>query len=142
MDEKINNIQDEIIQEFSQLDDWLDKYEYLINLGKNLKSQDEKLKSEENSISGCQSKVWIKTELKNEKIHYVADSDSIIVKGMLSMLLRVLNDNYPEDIISADLYFIDKIGLKSNLSPTRVNGLMSILNQIKSSAKTVYDRDD
>ena len=141
MDEKINNIQDEIIQEFSQLDDWLDKYEYLINLGKTLKSPDEKLKSEENSISGCQSKVWIKTELINEKIHYVADSDSLITKGIIALLLRVLNNQYPEDIVNADLYVIDKIGLNTNLSPSRVNGLMSILNQIKTSAKTAHRSD-
>ena len=138
MSEKINKIQDEIIEEFSTLNDWFDKYEYLINLGKSLEPLDEKLKSEENSIRGCQSQVWIKAEMRDERIHYLADSDSLIIKGMISLLLRVLNNHYPEDIINSDLYFIDKIGLNSNLSPARVNGLMSIVKQIKSSAKRGY----
>jgi len=135
MSKKINKIQDKIIEEFSKLNDWFDKYEYLIDLGKSLEPADEKLKSEENSISGCQSQVWIKAEMRDERIHYLADSDSLIIKGMISLLLRVLNNQYPEDIINSDLYFIDKIGLNSNLSPARVNGLMSIVKQIKSSAK-------
>ena len=135
MSKKINKIQDEIIEEFSTLNDWFDKYEYLINRGKSLEPADEKLKSEENSISGCQSQVWIKAEMRDERIHYLADSDSLIIKGMISLLLRVLNNQFPEDIVNSDLYFIDKIGLNSNLSPARVNGLMSIVKQIKSSAK-------
>ena len=135
MSKKINKIQDKIIEEFSKLNDWFDKYEYLIDLGKSLEPLDEKLKSEENSISGCQSKVWFKAEIRDERIHYLADSDSLITKGMISLLLRVLNNQYPEDIINSDLYFIDKIGLNSNLSPSRANGLMSIVKQIKSSAK-------
>lgn len=135
MSKKINKIQDKIIEEFSKLNDWFDKYEYLIDLGNSLEPLDEKLKSEENSISGCQSQVWIKAEIKDERIHYLADSDSLITKGMISLLLRVLNNQFPEDIVNADLYFIDKIGLNSNLSPSRVNGLMSIVKQIKSSAE-------
>lgn len=135
MSKKINKIQDEIIDEFSTLNDWFDKYEYLINRGKSLEPLDEKLKSEENSISGCQSQVWIKAEMRDERIHYLADSDSLITKGMISLLLRVLNNQFPEDIVNSDLYFIDKIGLNSNLSPARANGLMSIVKQIKSSAK-------
>ena len=135
MSKKINKIQDEIIEEFSTLNEWFDKYEYLINRGKSLGPLDEKLKSEENSISGCQSQVWIKAEMRDERIHYLADSDSLIIKGMISLLLRVLNNQFPEDIVNSDLYFIDKIGLNSNLSPVRVNGLMSIVKQIKSSAK-------
>jgi len=135
MSKKINTIQDEIIDEFSTLNDWFDKYEYLINRGKSLEPADEKLKSEENSISGCQSQVWIKAEMRDERIHYLADSDSLIIKGMISLLLRVLNNQSPENIVNSDLYFIDKIGLNSNLSPARVNGLMSIVKQIKSSAK-------
>ena len=135
MSKKINKIQDKIIEEFSKLNDWFDKYEYLIDLGKSLEPLDEKLKSEENSISGCQSKVWLKAEIRNERIHYLADSDSLITKGMISLLLRVLNNQFPEDIVNADLYFIDKIGLNSNLSPARANGLISIVKQIKSSAK-------
>ena len=137
MNIKINKIQDEIIEEFSKLNDWFDKYEYLIKLGKSLESLDENLKSDENSIIGCQSQVWLIAEMSDEKIHYLADSDSLITKGIISLLFRVLNDQYPEDIVNADLYFIDKIGLNSNLSPSRVNGLMSILKQIKSSAKEV-----
>ena len=139
MSKKINKSQDEIIEEFSKLNDWFDKYEYLIGLGKSLEPLDEKLKSEENSISGCQSQVWIKAEMRDERIHYLADSDSLITKGMISLLLRVLNNQYPENIINSDLYFIDKIGLNSNLSPARVNGLMSIVKQIRSSAEMAPD---
>ena len=135
MNKKINEIQDKIIEEFSKLNDWFDKYEYLIDLGKSLDPIDEKLKTEENSISGCQSQVWLKAEIRDERIHYLADSESLITKGMISLLLRVLNNRYPENIVNADLYFIDKIGLNSNLSPTRVNGLMFIVKQIKSYAK-------
>ena len=136
MNIKINKIQDEIIEEFSKLNDWFDKYEYLIKLGKSLESLDENLKSDENSIIGCQSQVWLIAEMSDEKIHYLADSDSLITKGIISLLFRVLNDQYPEDIVNADLYFIDKIGLNSNLSPSRVNGMMSILKQIKSFANS------
>ena len=139
MSKKINKSQDEVIEEFSKLNDWFDKYEYLIKLGKSLEPLDEKLKSEENSISGCQSQVWIKAEMRDERIHYLADSDSLITKGMISLLLRVLNNQYPENIINSDLYFIDKIGLNSNLSPARVNGLMSIVKQIRSSAEMAPD---
>ena len=135
MSEKINQIQSKIIMEFSKLKDWFDKYEYLINLGKSLEPLDEELKSEENSISGCQSETWIKAEIKDERVYYLADSDSLITKGMISLLLRVLNNQFPEDIVNADLFFIDEIGLNSNLSPSRVNGLVSIVKQIKSSAK-------
>ena len=139
MSKKINNIQDEIIEEFSNLNDWFDKYEYMIKLGKSLESSDENLKSDDNSISGCQSQVWLKAEMNNDKIHFLADSDSLITKGIISLLLRVFNDQYPKDIVNAELYFIDKIGLNSNLSPSRVNGLMSILKQIKSSAKEIFN---
>jgi cysteine desulfuration protein SufE len=135
MDKKINEIQDKIIEEFSKLNDWFDTYEYLINIGKSLDHFNERLKTEENSISGCQSQVWLKAEIRDEKIHYLAESDSLITKGMISLLLRVINNQYPEDIVNSDLYFIDRIGLSSNLSPSRVNGLMSIVEQIKSYAK-------
>ena len=135
MSKKIDNIQNMIIEEFSKLDDWFDKYEYLTNLGKSLEPLDNELKSEENSISGCQSNVWIKTEIRDGKIHYLIDSDSLIVKGLISLLLRVLNNQYPKDIVNANLYFIEKIGLNSNLSPSRANGLMSILKQVRSFAK-------
>jgi len=135
MSKKIDNIQNMIIEEFSKLDDWFDKYEYLTNLGKSLEPLDNELKSEENSISGCQSNVWIKTEIRDGKIHYLIDSDSLIVKGLISLLLRVLNNQYPKDIVNVNLYFIEKIGLNSNLSPSRANGLMSILKQMRSFAK-------
>ena len=132
---KINKIQDMIIEEFSELNDWFDKYEYLINIGKTLEPLDEKLKTEKISLSGCQSNVWFKADMRDERIHYLADSDSLITKGMISLFLRVLNNQYPEDIVNANLYFIDKIGLNSNLSPSRANGLMSIVKHIKSCAK-------
>lgn len=135
MSKEINNIQDEIIKDFSKLNDGFEKYEYLINLGKNLKPLDERLKTDENSIHGCQSQVWLKAEIKNDKIHFLADSDSLIVKGMISLLLKILNNQHPEDIINSDLYFIEKIGLNSTLSPSRANGLMSIVKQIKAYAK-------
>ena len=137
---KIDDIQDEIIDEFSKLSDWFDKYKYLIKLGKTLEPIDEKIKTEENMISGCQSSVWLKSETKKERIHYFADSDSLITKGMISLLLRVLNNQHPEDIVNADLYYIDKIGLSSNLSPSRANGLMSIVKQLKSYAKMAFNK--
>lgn len=137
MSENINKIQDEIIKEFSTLDDWLEKYDYLIKLGKNLNSSDKELKTDSNLMNGCQSNVWIKAELKNGKIQYQADSDSLITKGIISLLLRVLNDQYPNDIINANLFFIEKIGLNLNLSPSRTNGLMTILKQIKSYAENI-----
>ena len=138
MSEKIKMIQDEIIKEFFKFNDWFDKYEHLIKLGKSLESSDEELKSEENTISGCQSQVWLKAEIKDNKIHYSADSDSLITKGILSLLLRIANNQCPEDIVNSDFYFIDKIGLSSNLSPSRANGLMSIIKQIKSYAQTAF----
>jgi cysteine desulfuration protein SufE len=134
MNEKINEIQNMIIKDFSKLNEWFEKYEYLIKLGKNLDSLDDIYKSEEYAISGCQSQVWLKSEIIEGKINFSADSDSLITKGMISLLLRVLNNQYPESVVNADLYFIDEIGLNSNLSPSRANGLMSIVNHIKSSA--------
>jgi len=137
MSENINKIQDEIIKEFSKLDDWFDKYNYLIKLGKNINSSDRKLKTEKNLMNGCQANVWIKAESKNGKIQYQADSDSLITKGIIYLLLRVLNDRSPNEILNANLFFIDKIGLNSNLSPSRANGLMTILKQIKSCAENI-----
>jgi cysteine desulfuration protein SufE len=131
MSDKINKIQVEIIEEFSNLDDWLDKYEHLIELGKSLNPSDEKLKLEENLLNGCQSNIWIKAENQNDIIHYSADSDSLITKGIISLILRVLNEQNVQDIVDTDLYFLDKIGLKSNLSPTRANGLITIIKKIK-----------
>jgi cysteine desulfuration protein SufE len=135
MIQQINTIQDSIIQEFSPLHDWFEKYEYLITLGKNLKPIDEKLKTEEHTINGCQSLVWLTAEKKDNKIYYTADSDSLILKGMIALLLRVVNKQHPQDIINADFYFLEETGLKSHLSPSRVNGITAIIHQIKTNAK-------
>lgn len=126
----INESQDRIIEEFTPLNDWFEKYEYLIKLAKTLEPLDEEFKTEENLISGCQSKVWLRAEMKGKQIRLTADSDTIITKGIIALLLRVLNNQPPEDIININLYFIDKIGLSSNLSPARANGVVSILKQI------------
>lgn len=134
LDKEINRIQDRIIEEFSTCNDWIEKYEYVINKGKSLESMDEQLKTDENSIGGCQSNVWIYVEMKNGTIHYKIDSDSLIVKGLISLLLEVLNDLSPKDISQANLYFIDVIGLNTHLSPSRLNGLQSIIKHIKESA--------
>jgi len=127
----ISIIQKEIIDEFSQFEDWMDKYEYMIELGKSLPVIDKKHKTNKNIISGCQSKVWIHAELKENKILYTADSDAIITKGIIALLLRVFSQQHPKEIISADTSFIDEIGLKEHLSPTRANGLLSMIKQLK-----------
>ncbi len=126
----INRIQDQIIEEFSELEDSFEKYKHIISLGKSLEPLPAKFKTEENSISGCQSNVWIRAELKNGKIHFGADSDALITKGIIALLLRVVNNQTPGDILNSDLYFIDSIGLTSNLSPTRGNGLYSVIKKI------------
>jgi cysteine desulfuration protein SufE len=127
----IIEIQNEIIEEFSLFDDWMQRYEYMIELGKSLPIIDKKNKTDENIIKGCQSKVWVYAELKKDKITYTADSDAIITKGIIALLLRVFSDQHPSDILSADTSFIDKIGLKDHLSPTRANGLLSMVKQLK-----------
>ncbi len=127
----INDIQDEIIDEFSMFDDWMQRYEYMIELGKSLQLIDEQYKTDEYTIKGCQSKVWVFAELKNNTIDFTADSDAIITKGIIALLLRVFSGQHPKDILDADLYFIDKIGLKEHLSPTRANGLVSMIKQIR-----------
>ena len=126
----INENQDKIIEELLPLNDWFEKYEYLISLGKALKPLDEKFKTEDNLIKGCQSKVWMRAEKKGDKICIAADSDTLITKGIIALLLRVLNNQSPEDIINCNLYFLEKIGLSTNLSPARVNGVVSIIKQI------------
>jgi len=131
---RINEIQDEIIEEMDALDDWMDKYEYLIDLGRNFTSPKENIKTEDHALKGCQSEVWIRAEMKDDRIFFTADSDSLITRGMLALLLRVLNGQPPKDVADSDLYFIDKIGLSTNLSPSRANGLASIIKQIKSYA--------
>ncbi len=127
----INETQDEIIEEFSIFDDWMDKYGYLIELGNSLQPLDEKYKTPSNLIEGCQSRVWIHADYKDGKIHFEAESDAVIVKGIVALLLRVLSDRTPDEILNADLYFIEKIGLKEHLSPTRSNGLVSMVKQMR-----------
>jgi cysteine desulfuration protein SufE len=127
----INEIQEDIIEEFSNYDDWMDKYNYLIELSKDLPAIDQKFKSKEYLIQGCQSRVWLNGELSEGKIIFTADSDAIITKGIVALLIRVLSNHTPEEILNTELYFIDKIGLKENLSPTRANGVVSMLKQMK-----------
>jgi cysteine desulfuration protein SufE len=127
----INDIQDEIIDEFSMFDDWMQRYEYMIELGKSLQLIDEQYKTDEYTIKGCQSKVWVFAALKEKAIEFTADSDAIITKGIIALLLRVFSGQQPKDIIDTELYFIDQIGLKEHLSPTRANGLVSMIKQIR-----------
>ena len=130
----INEIQDEIIEEFSGLDDWMDKYQLLIYLGNELTPLDERYKTEQNLIDGCQSRVWLQADYENGQIHFTAESDALIVKGIVSLLIRVLSDHTPQEILDADLYFIEEIGLKEHLSPTRSNGLVAMVKQIRAYA--------
>ena len=136
----INEIQDEIIEEFAGFDDWMDKYQLLIDLGNDQEPLDEKYKVEQNLIDGCQSRVWLQAdlvEMRNEKgemsnvIHFQAESDALIVKGIVALLIRVLSDHTPDEILNADLYFIEQIGLKEHLSPTRSNGLLAMVKQMR-----------
>jgi cysteine desulfuration protein SufE len=127
----LKEIQEEIIEEFAVFDEWLDKYEYLIELGNALEPIDEKFRAPEYLINGCQSKVWINAELNDGKVIFEADSDAIITKGIVALLIRVLSDRKPEEIMNADLFFIDSIGLTQNLSPTRSNGLLAMVKQMK-----------
>ena len=130
----INEIQDEIIEEFSGLDDWMDKYQLLIDLGNELAPLNERYKTEQNLIDGCQSRVWLQADLVDGLIHFAAESDALIVKGIVSLLIRVLSDHTPQEILDADLYFIEEIGLKEHLSPTRSNGLVAMVKQIRAYA--------
>ena len=127
----IKEIQEEIIDEFSMFDDWMDRYQYIIDLGKSLPIIESKFKLDENLIKGCQSKVWLYSELENDKIKYTADSDAILTKGIAALLIRVYSGQKPNDILTAETRFIDEIGLKEHLSPTRANGLVSMIKQIK-----------
>ena len=130
----INEIQDEIIEEFSGLDDWMDKYQLLIDLGNELAPLDERYKTEQNLIDGCQSRVWLQADYENGQIHFSAESDALIVKGIVSLLIRVLSDHTPQEILDADLYFIEEIGLKEHLSPTRSHGLVAMVKQMRTYA--------
>ena len=127
----INEIQDEVIEEFSEFDDWMDRYQMLIDLGNSQPKLDDKYKTEQNLIEGCQSRVWLQADMVNGLLHFQAESDALIVKGIVALLVRVLSDHTPAEILSADLYFIDRIGLREHLSPTRSNGLLAMLKQMK-----------
>lgn len=127
----IKEKQEEVVEEFSMFDDWMQRYEYMIELGKSLPLIDEKYKVDENIIKGCQSKVWVHAELEGDKLVFTADSDAIITKGIVAILIRVFSNQHPADILEADTHFIDEIGLKEHLSPTRANGLVSMIKQLK-----------
>ncbi|WP_420571528.1 SufE family protein [Kordia sp.] len=127
----IQEIQDEIVDEFSMFEDWMQRYEYMIDLGKSLPLIDENLKKDENLIKGCQSKVWVHGEMKDDKLVFTADSDAIITKGIIAILIRAFSNQNPAAIINANTDFIDEIGLKEHLSPTRANGLVSMIKQLK-----------
>ena len=131
----INEIQDEIIEEFSDFDDWMDRYQLLIDLGSEQQPLPESEKTEQNLIDGCQSRVWLVADLTPEGlVHFRAESDALIVKGIVTLLIRVLSDHTPQEILDADLYFIERIGLRDHLSPTRSNGLLAMLKQMKAYA--------
>ena len=147
----INEIQDEIIEEFSGFDDWMDKYQLLIDLGNDQEPLDEKYKVESNLIDGCQSRVWLQADLvetRNEVgemrnvIHFQAESDALIVKGIVALLIRVLSGHTPDEILNADLYFIEQIGLKEHLSPTRSNGLLAMVKQMRMYALAFKAKED
>ena len=127
----INEVQDEVIAEFNDFDDWMDRYQLLIDLGNEQEPLDEKYKTEQNLIEGCQSRVWLQADEVDGKIIFQAESDALIVKGIISLLIKVLSGHTPDEILNADLYFIDKIGLKEHLSPTRSNGLLSMVKQMR-----------
>ena len=127
----VNQIQDEIVDEFSDIEDWMDRYAYIIDLGNALPAIDEKFKTPAHIIEGCQSRVWLYAEMVGDKVVYTADSDAIIVKGIISLLIKVLSEHTPDEILNAELYFIDKIGLSEHLSPTRSNGLVAMVKQIR-----------
>ncbi|MDJ1503428.1 SufE family protein [Xanthocytophaga agilis] len=127
----INEIQDEIIDEFSLFDDWEGKYDYIIDIGKKLPPLDSQYKTEENIIKGCQSRVWLHAEMQDDKVMFLGESDAVIVKGLIGLLIRVLSGHTPEEIAKAELYFIDRIGMAQHLAQTRANGLFAMLKQMK-----------
>ncbi len=132
--------QNEIVEEFEMFEDWIGRYEYLIELGKTLPLIDEKYKTEDNLIKGCQSQVWLHADTQNNKVIFTADSDAILTKGLIALMIRVLSDESPDKIASADMGFVDKIGLKEHLSPTRANGLLSMIKQMKYYAIALQSR--
>lgn len=127
----INEAQDEVIEEFSGFTDWMDKYQMLIDLGGDLEPLDERYKTEQNLIDGCQSRVWLQADYDGSVINFTAESDALIVKGIIALLIQVLSGHTPKEILDADLYFIERIGLKEHLSPTRSNGLLAMVKQIR-----------
>ena len=127
----INSLQDEIVEEFAVFDDWVDKYSYLIDMGNNLQPLGEAYKTENNLIEGCQSRVWLQADFNDGKVYFKAESDTVIVKGIIALLVAVLSEHTPREIIDADLYFINGIGLREHLSPTRSNGLSSMIRRMK-----------
>ncbi len=127
----IDEIQDEIIEEFRELDDWMDRYQLLIDMGNDAEPLDEKYKTEQNLINGCQSRVWLQADIIDGRVRFMAESDALIVKGIVALLIRVYNDQTPDDILASDPYFIKEIGLSEHLSPTRSNGLLAMLKQMK-----------
>lgn len=127
----INEAQDAVIEEFEEFDDWMDRYQMLIDLGNDLSPLNEKYKSEQNLIDGCQSRVWLQCDYEDGKLFFTADSDALITKGIIALLIRVLSGHTPKEIMEADLYFIERIGLRQHLSPTRSNGLLAMVKQIK-----------
>jgi cysteine desulfuration protein SufE len=136
----IQNVQEEIVNEFEVYDDWMDKYNYLIELSRDLPLIDPKLKVRENLIHGCQSKVWLNAEFRDGMLYFTADSDAIITKGIVALLIRVLSGKAASEVMHADLWFIDRIGLRQNLSPTRSNGLLAMIKQMKLYALAYYTR--
>ena len=130
----INELQDKVVEEFSELTDWMDKYQILIELGNELEPLDEKYKTEKNIIDGCQSRVWLQCDIVDGQLVFTADSDALITKGIIALLIRVISNHIPQEIIDAEFYFIDRIGLRQHLSPTRSNGLLSMVKQIKAYA--------
>lgn len=138
----INETQDEIIEEFSEVEDWMDRYAMIIDLGNSLPPIDEKYKTPQHLIEGCQSRVWLNAEERDGKVYYTADSDAIIVKGIIALLIKVLNGHTPSEITDAKLYFIDRIGLAENLSPTRSNGLLAMLKHMRLYALAFKIKDE
>ena len=127
----INELQDEVIEEFSDFDDWMDKYQLLIDLGNEQEPLDEKYKTEQNLIDGCQSRVWLQADMEDGNVVFQAESDALIVKGIIALLIKVVSGHTPDEIVNSDLYFIEKIGLKEHLSPTRSNGLLAMVKQMR-----------
>ena len=138
----INELQDEVIEEFSDFEDWMDKYQLLIDLGNDLDALDDRYKTEQNLIDGCQSRVWVQCDHEDGRLWLTADSDALIVKGIIALLIQVLSGHTPREILEADLYFIDRMGLREHLSPTRSNGLLAMIKRIKAYALAYQEREN